>query len=80
MIEYQYDFMRFKTANTSFSELATMQRDYKSAYHRGDFRRYLITATIQLLQEILQRRFTYFDTVCEFRSSVEEPAKYTATR
>ena len=69
IIEFQYDFTRFKTASTSFSE---QQRDYMSAYHRGDFRRYLITATIQLLQEILQRRFTYFDTVCEFRSLAEE--------
>ena len=51
---------------------ASNQRDYKSAYHQGDFRRYLITATIQIFQEILQRRFTYFDTVCELPSLAEE--------
>ena len=47
---------------------------------RGYFRRYLITATIQLLQEILQQRFPYFDAVCEFRSLAEEACQINSDK
>ena len=67
-MEYQYDLTGLKTANTSFSE--------QPARH---FRRYLITATIQLLQEILQQRFTYFDTVCDRRLRSIKPLPSKAT-